>query len=1125
MQYIKPENVLKRAEELIEINKKQDALEALHNVLIQKRVRSLWSATIEQIMIRYLDLCTDLRNMRMVREGLHLYRNMCQNANIGSLEMIVQQFRKNAETKVNAAMKSKADSDTARMEDFDEAESPEVILLRAIQAGDTRQQSQDGDAHMHFRFLWDAYKVILDVLKGNARLEEVYHEVARSAFDFCRVHERPLEFKRFGDSLRRHMNDIATKKSTSQNSVNLSAPETMARMLETKCRQVQTSIELNLWREAYQIATDMHELMSKGKPKAAVRSQYYEFLGRIFWKSETYVFHAFACLKNLQFVKSAKRDLPAEELEFLASKALLASLCAPFASSESDMSSTLELTTEVSTSPHEKAKKHAALFSAQSVPNRDVIVNQLVEKNLVNYAVEPCKKLFLLLESDFTPLSLCQDAKPYLDILEEGSNVCNGKLKEYVEPLKKIIFLRLLKQLSEVYASMTIQNFEQAASIVPFSIAETWMVNFARNQGINIQINYNQNAILFGATQKVDMRSMRQPLIEIGSKLRQAIDRVVSDDQVRKERQERSLRSKTIADRIEVETTFVRQRKEEIERRKQESERIRAKAEQEAMDQQRKLEERERDVERQRQEVERRRREQERADKKKAEAEKNKNIEMLTQMKKQAEEGSVNLKVAGKRIADIGADDLDKINFNDIEKARDVQLQRVRQEKIRQRKLESKRVDHLARALREEQFSLLADWSHEVVEEDEKVLEQIEEVKSNEQRLIHEQKLNERDAVAKYLDAVNDWTEEQLYDRRTAWEEKCAERNKRLTEIAVANKIQRAKKRYDQYMEELREEEEARLAEEARIAEEERFAAEEKARKEEEERKAAARKEEEDRRAAARKEEEERRAAARKEEDERREIERKEQDANRARLDQMRQQREREIEERQERERKEKEEQEKNNRSNHNSFGGRDKKDDDIGSWRNAAPRRSDNQAAPAQGGSWRDRENRRAEDSAHPRFTNSGRTSNANSNGLQRSENAWRSGGMNRNADREAPPREEPERKEPVRERQAAPAPWRRDTATSAASAPARAEPAPAPASAPEPAPRRAAPLEERHVQAEVTPAADDDGFEMVVSNNRKKKNVQKEAPTPTGESENRMPMGRMTSGGASRTGAWKRP
>ena len=112
-------------------------------------------------------------------------------------------------------------------------------------------------------------------------------------------------------------------------------------------------------------------------------------------------------------------------------------------------------------------------------------------------AASPCAKLFALVESDFTPLSLCQDAKPFLDQIA-SDDVCEGKLKDYarllgaktvriegpkgsteVMPLKQIIFFRLIKQLSEagllfacvaslkeVYVSMTIEDFEHAASIV-----------------------------------------------------------------------------------------------------------------------------------------------------------------------------------------------------------------------------------------------------------------------------------------------------------------------------------------------------------------------------------------------------------------------------------------------------------------------------------------------------------------------------------------------------------------------------------------------------------------------------------------------------------------------------------
>eukprot|EP00971_Amphidinium_carterae_P258397 5128584-Amphidinium_carterae.1 len=273
------------------------------------------------------------------------------------------------------------------------------------------------------------------------------------------------------------------------------------------------------------------------RTKPHLRSMYYENLGHIFWKGENYLFHAFACLKNLVFVKALKNNLSEDERKLLASRAVLATLCVPF-QNNSDLHATLELTTESSSSSYEKAKKHSHLFNAQSVPTRDTIIAQLAEKNLLSLASAPCVKLFDLIESDFTPLSLCQDARPYLDEIAAEST-CEGKLANYVTPLKQIIFFRLVKQLSEVYANMTIENFEKAASIVPFDIAEKWLAQAAKAQGINVQINYREKAIIFGASRKVDMKSMKQPLIEIGYKLQQAMHRVAPEEQLKKEKTEK----------------------------------------------------------------------------------------------------------------------------------------------------------------------------------------------------------------------------------------------------------------------------------------------------------------------------------------------------------------------------------------------------------------------------------------------------------------------------------------------------------------------------------------------------------------------------------------------------------
>ncbi|CAE7328064.1 crt [Symbiodinium sp. CCMP2456] len=444
--------------------------------------------------------------------------------------------------------------------------------------------------------------------------------------------------------------------------------------------------------------------------------------------------------------------------------------------------------------------------------------SQITEKNLLSIAADPCAKLFGLVESDFTPLSLCQDAKPYLDQIA-SDEICEGKLKDYVIPLKQIIFFRLIKQLSEVYVSMTIEDFENAASIVPFNIAETWMANASRQQGISIQINYMQKAIIFGAPTKVDMKSMRQPLIEIGFKLQQAMQCVAQEELQRKDKLEKQQLLTNIKERMEQETRSIRQRKEEIERRKEESERRKQIQEREAMERQRKEEALEAEKERKRQEEERKRREAEKQEQRKRELELQKNMEVLEQMKKQAEQKASNLKVAGKKISEIEADDLTNISFDQIEKAREAQVLKERQDKIRQRKAESKRVDHLARALREEEAASLKQWAADVEKVDAEQLEKFESAKQEEQRKQHQNLLKEKEELLPFQHVRDNWAEEQLEPRRLDWEEERGAQIHRLTKKVVQNKIARAMQRRDAHV---KEQNDAREKEKRRQQEEER---------------------------------------------------------------------------------------------------------------------------------------------------------------------------------------------------------------------------------------------------------------------------------------------------------------
>ena len=69
--------------------------------------------------------------------------------------------------------------------------------------------------------------------------------------------------------------------------------------LATRFVQLDATIKLELWQEAFRTVEDIHVLMTAStRPlPPAMMASYYASLAKIFWVSESYLCHAAACLK------------------------------------------------------------------------------------------------------------------------------------------------------------------------------------------------------------------------------------------------------------------------------------------------------------------------------------------------------------------------------------------------------------------------------------------------------------------------------------------------------------------------------------------------------------------------------------------------------------------------------------------------------------------------------------------------------------------------------------------------------------------------------------------------------------------------------------------------------------
>lgn len=173
----KPETVLKQAEGLISVGQTHAALQSLTEMFSSKRFRSTPLASLEPIMIRFVELCVDMRKGRTAKEGLMQYKNIAQNTSVGSIEVVIQRFVSLADAKVQEAQEkaNKAVADaTVDVDDLEATETPESILLGAVSGDQSKDRTDRALVTPWLKFLWESYRTSLETLKNNARLEGIY---------------------------------------------------------------------------------------------------------------------------------------------------------------------------------------------------------------------------------------------------------------------------------------------------------------------------------------------------------------------------------------------------------------------------------------------------------------------------------------------------------------------------------------------------------------------------------------------------------------------------------------------------------------------------------------------------------------------------------------------------------------------------------------------------------------------------------------------------------------------------------------------------------------------------------------------------------------------------------------
>lgn len=412
------------------------------------------------------------------------FRNQVQNINPQSLQIVLDRLRLRVEEKVSKSF----NANISEIIDLEVEEAPEALLISSVKG-----INKDESGINSMRFLWEVYKLSLDLLKTNGKMVVAYKESALSAINFCDKYNRITECHKLSVILRNHLHNIIKNQNSSASStltyIMKLDDETLKNLIPIRERLMTVCMKLNLWQEAFRAAEDTRLLICEGKALPSTLAKYWYNLSIIFWKAKQNLFHAYSMY--LYYFQNKKYNKRFANDSVLVNSIVLATLAVPTYNLGRDITGIISETIL----SQEINEKLSTLLIQQGMVTREQLIDLLHTNNLLELASKEVRDLFTLLESQFLPLTLSHLAKPLFEKIKETSDY-----EKYISPIEQLMVGRVLAQLSTCYKSIRLETLYKLIDFIEASTLEKYILDISLKTSLKIKIDQSNNAIFFEDT-------------------------------------------------------------------------------------------------------------------------------------------------------------------------------------------------------------------------------------------------------------------------------------------------------------------------------------------------------------------------------------------------------------------------------------------------------------------------------------------------------------------------------------------------------------------------------------------------------------------------------------------------
>merc|ERR1711892_235598 len=516
-------------------------------------------------------------------------------------------------------------------------------------------------------------------------------------------------------------------------------------------------------------------------------ANYYQKLALVFWKSGNFLFHAAAVFKHFQLTREMKKNISTEELAKMASRVLAACLCVPLPSQHPEFDRFIE----TDRSPAEKMARLAVLLALSQPPTRLTLLKDCVRFGVVVAAGKELQDLYNWLEVDLHPLNLCAKVDEKLKFIDESDDF--SPIKQYTEPLRDMTLVRLLKQVAQVYQSVSMKRLLSLTKFSTHHHMERLIVECARNNDMQVRIDHRTGSVHFGT----DLSEAQRTDLPEGPHIQS-----MPSEQVRTQLMSMmSVLDKSLAtihpDRNKVESAELRQRITEayhqskvrdhqrllarhkiIEERKEWLEKYNNAQQEAAIESKRKEIERQKAEEAKRLQIEREEREKQRKENEIKDIQAKHTRDKIAQL--------ANTEIGKKVLEGMQADEIMAKQVEELEKEKKELQVRL--------KAQEKKVDHLERAKRLEEIPLLKLQFEEFKEEAKVVWEEQEEDRIEGEKNQRGSDVENRDRMVRMREDKDKYLDSLLKERKNVFEKKITEFN----DLSTTEKKARLEKRREE---------------------------------------------------------------------------------------------------------------------------------------------------------------------------------------------------------------------------------------------------------------------------------------------------------------------------------------